>query len=311
MIDTNFSNFSLIIPAYDEEENIALLFKEIKKTFDQHGLIGEIILVDDGSKDQTYNRAVQAKSVFEDLKIIRHRKNLGKTEAIVSGAKISSKSIIIVFDADLQYSPEDIPRFLNKINEGYDIVTGKKIGDYQKPTVSFVYNKLCQLLFGIPVSDMNSMKAFKKEIFKSFYLRHDWHRFLVALSHTYGYSMTEIDVQISPRKYGVPKYGGYGRILIGLMDLLSVKFKVTFARKPLLFFGSVGIGLILLGILIGLFAIYLRVFMQAGFRPLLYLVMLLIIIGCISLIGGFLGEIVSDLSDRIEMSFNKEKDSNK
>ena len=296
---TSLSDFSLIVPAYNEEENIDLLMKEIDKTFKAYDLHGEVILVDDGSTDGTYEAAKRYETDLPYLKTLRHRKNFGKTEAIVTGVYGSQGSVVIIFDADLQHLPEEIPRFLKKIDEGYDIVTGRKVGDYQKKYVSYIYNKLCRKLFDVPVSDMNSIKAFRREVFQGLHLRHDWHRFFVAICYSEGYTVTEIDVPLYPRRFGEPKYGGYGRMIIGMLDLLAVKFKTTFARKPLLFFGSIGLALMLLGTLIGLFAIYLRVFLQLGFRPLLYLVVLLILMGAICFIGGFIGEIVGDISDRL------------
>jgi len=294
--------FSLVIPAFNEEESVEILFDEIQKTFRKFNLKGEVVFVDDGSNDDTYRCALSHKKKMPFLEVIRHRRNWGKTEAIETGIKASVSSVIIITDADLQYSLEDIPAFLEKIEEGYDIVTGKKVGKYQKKIISYLYNKFCQILFDVPVTDMNSMKAFRKEILDDLHLRHDWHRYFVALSYNSGYTVTEIDVKLRPRKFGTSKYSGYGRILIGILDLFAVKFKTTFVRKPLLFFGTIGCSLVAVGIIVGLVAIYMRVFLQTGFRPLLYLVMLLIILGFMSFIGGFIGEIVGDLTDRIEQA---------
>ena len=293
-------DFSVVIPAFDEEENIDTLMNEIQIAFSKYGLNGEVVFVDDGSNDDTFKRAVFHKESMKCLKVVRHHRNLGKTEAIVNGVQHSESPLIIILDADLQYSPEEIPRFIQKLNEGYDLVTGKKIGSYGKNIVSYIYNWFCQKLFSVPVTDMNSMKAFRKEILDEIHLRHDWHRFLVVLSYCYGFTVTEIDVKLRPRKYGNPKYSGYGRIIIGVLDLLSVKFKIAFSRKPLLFFGTIGLFLIFLGFITGLVAIYMRIFLNEGFRPLLYLVMLFMIIGCISFIGGLIGEIIGDLTDRLE-----------
>jgi glycosyltransferase involved in cell wall biosynthesis len=302
--------FSLLIPAFNEEQNVEILMEEIRKTFRKFNLKGEVIFVDDGSNDDTFGRAVSQKEKMPFLKVIRHRRNFGKTEAIATGMKASESSVMIILDADLQYSPEEIPGFLRKIEEGYDIVTGRKVGKYQKRRVSYIYNRLGQKIFGVPVTDMNSMKAFRKEILDDLHLRHDWHRFFVALSYNSGYSVTEIDVKLHPRKFGKPKYTGYGRIIVGILDLLAVKFKITFVRKPLLFFGTIGFALIVMGIGVSLVAIYMRVFLQAGFRPLLYLVILLITVGFIAFIGGLLGEIIGDLTDRIEHAQKKLTDKN-
>jgi len=294
--------FSVIVPAYNEAENVDALFHAIDNTFRQSSLDGEVIFVDDGSTDDTLARARSCEEKYPYVKVVAHRKNWGKTEAITTGVRAAASTIIVVLDADLQFSPDDVPRFVDKIEEGYDIVTGKKKGHYEKRAVSAVYNTLSRKIFYVPVSDQNSMKAFRKETWDELHLRHDWHRFFVALAYNRGYSVTEIDVELFPRRFGQPKYSGLGRVVVGLLDLLAVKFKLTFARKPLLFFGSIGFVLISLGVLVGLVAVYMRVVLQAGFRPLLYLVMLLIIVGFVSFIGGFIGEVISDLADRLEQA---------
>ena len=304
-------DFSLVIPAFNEEENVSILMEEIHKAFQNENLKGQVVFIDDGSTDETFKQANSYKMEMNYLKVLRHHRNLGKTEAILTGVQASDSTVIILLDADLQFSPMEIPRFLNKINEGYDIVTGRKMGKYQKKTVSGIYNWLCQKLFAVPVTDMNSMKAFRKKIFDKLHLRHDWHRFFVALAVIAGYTATEIDVKLYPRMFGIPKYSGYGRIFIGILDLLAVKFKITFVRKPLLFFGTIGFSLIGLGIFLGLVSIYMRVVLQSGFRPLLYLVILLIIVGVISFIGGLIGEIVSDLTDRFDQITKRDVNKNK
>ncbi len=120
---------------------------------------------------------------MERVQVIRHRRNLGKTEAMVTGADAAESDYVILFDADLQHSPEEFPRFLEKLAEGWDIVTGRKVGRYEKRAVSSVYNALSQKLFEIPVRDLNSMKAFRREILDDVPLRHDWHRFFIVLAH--------------------------------------------------------------------------------------------------------------------------------
>jgi glycosyltransferase involved in cell wall biosynthesis len=190
--------------------------------------------------------------------VLRHRTNLGKTEALVTAAAATERKYLVLFDADLQHLPEEIPRFLAKLQEGWDMVTGRKIGDYQKPLVSGIYNSLSRRIFNIPVSDLNSMKAFRREVLRELPLRHDWHRFFVVLAHARGYSVSEIDIRLHPRRAGVSKYSGRFRIVVGLMDLLSVWFLLLFSRKPLLLFGFTGSVLILLGLAVGVVAFYLR-----------------------------------------------------
>jgi hypothetical protein len=147
----------------------------------------------------------------------------------------------VLFDADLQHTTEEIPRFLAKLDEGWDIVTGRKVGHYEKRAVSSIYNRLSRAIFEIPVSDTNSMKAFRRDILDEVRLRHDWHRFFVVLAYARGFSMTEIDIALHPRRHGAAKYSGKGRIVVGLLDMLSVWFFLFFSRKPMMLFGISGL----------------------------------------------------------------------
>ena len=159
---TDRPRFAVIVPAYNEAENIPALFASLRSTFDKHSLNGEVVIVDDGSTDKTYELAVAEAAKFgPSAHVIRHRRNLGKTEGMVSGSRVATADVLIVFDADLQHSTEEIPRFMAKIDEGWDIVTGRKVGAYEKQAVSSVYNRMSRKLFDVPVRDLNSMKAFR------------------------------------------------------------------------------------------------------------------------------------------------------
>ncbi len=304
------SNFAVIIPAFNEVENIAALFHEVRRTFERHGLAGEIILVDDGSSDGTYEAAVHEAERWKEMegarhriRILRHRRNLGKTEAIVTGAGASESEYLILFDADLQHSPEEFPRYLAKLAEGWDIVTGRKVGAYEKRAVSSTYNWLSQQLFDVPVRDLNSMKAFRREILDEIALRRDWHRFFVVLAHARGYSATEIDIELFPRRAGVSKYSRRRRILVGIGDLIVVWFYLKFSDKPMQFFGGSGLILILLGILVGVIAILLRVaewMPPFGYRPLLTFVLLLEMVGFMLFGFGFIAELIATLRTEVD-----------
>ena len=147
-----------------------------------------------------------------------------------------------LFDADLQHSPEEIPRFLDALGEGFDVVTGWKQGRYDKRFVSGVYNRLSQWLFRVPVHDLNSMKAFRRRILDEIPLRHDWHRFFIVLAHARGWTLTEIDIELLPRRAGTSKYSGRRRIAVGIGDLVVVWFYLKFSAKPMQFFGGWGLG---------------------------------------------------------------------
>ncbi|MEJ2539341.1 MAG: glycosyltransferase family 2 protein [Gemmatimonadota bacterium] len=292
-------DFCLLIPAYNEAEMIPELVSEVREAFDRYDLDGQVVLVDDGSGDGTGVLASEAAVGWPNLTVVRHRTNLGKTEALLTGARHTDRTWIVLFDADLQHLPDEIPRFLSRAAEGWDIVTGRKVGDYDKRGVSKVYNALSRRLFDVPVSDLNSMKAFRREILDGLHLRHDWHRFFVVLAHAQGWSVSEIDIPLYPRRAGESKFTGPWRVGVGVLDLLSVGFLLRFSRKPLLFFGSAGAVLLALGTVIGLGALYVRLFMGVGFRPVLYLVILLVTLGALLIGVGFLAELVAQLREEV------------
>jgi glycosyltransferase involved in cell wall biosynthesis len=296
-------NFTVLVPAFDEVDNLPALFAELRATFARHGLDGEIVLVDDGSRDGTYEAALRESAGMPRVKVLRHRRNRGKTEAMVTGAFAAGTEYLVLFDADLQHSPEEIPRFLEKLGEGWDIVTGRKMGAYEKRAVSSVYNRLSQTLFDVPVRDLNSMKAFRTEILREIPLRHDWHRFFVVLAHAQGYSISEIDIELFPRRAGVAKYSGRSRVLVGVGDLLVVWFYLKFSEKPMQFFGGSGLILIAVGILVGLVAVVLRVggwMPPFGYRPLLSLVLLLETVGFMLFGFGFMAELIATLRAEVD-----------
>ncbi len=293
-------DFAVVVPAFNEAPVVPELVGELREAFRRHDLHGQVILVDDGSTDGTAEVARREGEDWDALRVLSHRRNLGKTEAMVTAARATDREILLVFDADLQHSPDEIPRFLERMAEGWDIVCGRKVGAYDKRTVSSIYNRLSRFLFDVPVSDMNSIKAFRTTILREIPLRHDWHRFFVVLAHARGFSVTEMDVTLHPRRAGTSKYTGIWRVVVGAMDLLSVWFLLVFSRKPLLLFGTAGAVLAGSGVLVGFAALYLRLAHSMGFRPLLDLVLLLITVGVVLGVAGLLAEMVAQLREEVD-----------
>lgn len=303
-------DFAVVIPAFNEAPVVRDLVSELRAVFQELGLTGEVILVDDGSTDGTAELAEREAAGWDGFRVLRHRRNLGKTEAMLTAAGATERTYLVLFDADLQHRPDEIPRFLGKLQDGWDVVTGRKVGAYDKRGVSSVYNRVSRRIFKVPVSDLNSMKAFRAEVLEGMFLRHDWHRFFVVLAHARGYKVSEIDIELLPRRAGAPKFQGPYRIVIGLMDLLSVWFMLFFSRKPLLLFGATGFAFTALGILVGLVAIYLRFLHPMlgfepyippmGYRPLLTLIVLLETLGFLLVGFGLVSEQMAQIRHELD-----------
>ncbi len=297
---TAYGDFALVVPSFNEAPNIPHLIPELRAAFDEFGLTGDVIVVDDGSTDRTADLAESEGAGWDRLRVLRHRVNQGKTEALLTAAAATDRRYLVLFDADLQHLPAEIPRFLDKLEDGWDIVTGRKVGRYDKRAVSSIYNALSRRIFDVPVSDLNSMKAFRADVLKAVRLRHDWHRFFVVIAHRKGFSATEIDIELHPRRAGEAKYSGKSRIVDGVLDLAAVWFQLRFSRKPMVAFGLPGLFLMVAGVLTGLVALYYRYVMGQGFRPLLYLIVLLVTVGVLCFVAGFLGEMIAAVHDELD-----------
>ena len=166
--------------------------------------------------------------------------------------------------------------------------------------MSSIYNGLARLIFKVPATDLNSMKAFRAEVLDRVTLRHDWHRFFVVLAHAEGFRIGEIDIELLERRHGISKYSGRGRILVGMLDLVAVWFQLVCSRKPMLFFGLTGLFLFAAGALTGLAALVMRFGFGFGFRPLLTLVLLLVVSGLVLFVFGFLAEMIAALRGEVE-----------
>jgi len=193
----------ILIPAYNEFENIPHLITMLDEFIKKHPDY-EVIFIDDGSTD--YTQGVLKEYQRDYLKVVVHKKNLGKTQAIISGSKATDAEILVIYDADMQFDINDVPRLVDLIvNKNADVATGWKQGKYEKKFISSVYNWCGRRLFNLQVHDMNAIKAFRREVLQAIPLRRDWHRYIVPLASEYGFAIKEIPVDLRPRLFGKPK----------------------------------------------------------------------------------------------------------
>jgi len=290
---------SVLVPAKDEAENLPELVRLAREALLPLPYACELVIVDDGSRDATPLVLQELATRHAFVRVVTHRAQRGIADALRSGADAARGRVLVFYPADLQYLPADIPALVAPILAGEaDIVTGAKQGQYDKRFVSWVYNGLCRRLFGVRVTDLNSVKAYRREVMDAVPTRPDWHRFMVVIAATQGFRLAERPVPLQPRRAGRSKFG-LGRIPVGLLDLLSVWFQLRFGRRPMLFFGVLGAALFLLGFVVGAFALIQRYVFHIGFRPLLDLILVLVISG-VSLFGfGFVGEMVAGLREEV------------
>ncbi len=289
---------SVIIPAFNEEGNIAELCRQFDRMRAGSEYDYELVMVDDGSTDHTLKLIEEAAQKYDFIKYGKHSANLGLTDALKTGFSIASGGIYVFYPADLQYRPEDIPLLVKPIIDGADVSTGWKQGKYSKRFVSSVYNYLSRKIFGLQVHDLNSVKAFRSAVIKDIFLRQDWHRYLVVLAANQGFRVEEVKIPLYQRNWGKTKFSIW-RIPVGVLDMIAVKTQISFLKKPLLFFGVLGFICFGIGLLIGLLAFYLRFVLGEGFRPLLYLVILLMGIGLGLFILGLLSEGLAALKEEL------------
>ncbi len=302
-----------IIPALNEEGNIdelCLQFDEMQKNADFES---ELVFIDDGSTDGTFKKIKENAQKYSFIKYSCHRRNRGLTESLQTGFEIATGEVFVFYPADLQYLPEDIPSLVKPIQNGADLCTGWKQGNYKKKFVSSIYNWISRKIFNLKVQDLNSVKAFKREIVEHIFLRQDWHRYLVVLASAEGYKIEEVPIPLYERTWGKSKFS-FWRIPIGILDMLAVKFQIIFLKKPLLWFGLFGSIMIFLGVMAGLWAIYLKYVLGETQLPLLYLVVLLIGIGLGLFVMGFISEgqtaVKEEVSDIRRKLSNLKKDLN-
>jgi len=290
---------SILVPAKDEAENLGEFVRQAREALLPLPYVCEVVVIDDGSRDGTADALRELAGTHPFVRVVTHRSQRGIADALRSGSDAARGRILVFYPADLQYSPADIPALVEPIRAGEaDIVTGTKQGHYDKRFVSWVYNGLCRWLFGVRVTDLNSVKAYRREVVNGIPTRPDWHRFMVVIAASEGFRVAQRAVPVHPRRAGKSKFG-IGRIPVGVLDLLSVWFQLRFGRKPMLFFGVTGAVLCLSGFLVGVYALIERYVLQQGNRAFLYLVLLLVLAGLILFGFGFVGEMLAGMREEV------------
>lgn len=305
---------SVLVPAKDEAENLPLFMELARSAFDGAEQRFEVVVIDDGSVDDTWKVLQDLAQKYSFLRPVRHGVRRGIADALRTGYLHSRGNVLVFYPADLQYKPEDIPRLVAPILAGEsDMVAGYKEGKYEKAFVSGIYNRLSRSLFKVTVRDLNSVKAYRREVMDALPNRPDWHRYMVVMAAAEGFAVSEVAVPLYPRHAGRSKFG-IGRIPVGVLDMLAVWFELRFARKPLLLFGMMGAFLFVVGVIVGIVAILWRVIGGVGFRPLINLVETCVTVGSVLFATGLIGELIaaqraelSQLRSRIE-DLSRERD---
>ncbi len=299
-IDHNGALFvSVVIPAMNESGNIDELCTLFAEMFKNATFPGELVLVNDGSTDDTLAKIREQAEKHSFIRFASHSRNRGLTAALQTGFSIAKGNVYVFYPADLQFLPEDIPAMIDKIREGADVVTGWKQGKYKKKFVSSIYNLLSRLIFRVKVHDLNSVKAFRAEIVERMFLRRDWHRYLVVMAAEEGYVVDEVKVTLHPRQWGQSKFNSIWRIPIGILDMLAVKFQISFLKKPLILFGAASGVCFLIAVFVALYAFYERYVLGVGNRAYLFLIMLLAGVGLGFFILGLLAEALTGIREEI------------
>ena len=288
---------SIVVPVYNESDNIKLLINEIINVMKSHQLLFELIIVNDGSVDRTSNVLENLSLEIKQLTVINLRKNYGQTAALAAGFDHSNGDIIVTLDGDLQNDPNDIPKLITNINEGYDLICGwrfqRKDKLLNRRIPSKIANRLIGNVTGIHLHDYGcSLKAFKREIIDDIKLYGELHRFLPVLANIEGAKIKEIKVNHRSRKYGQSKYG-IDRTFRVLMDLLTVWFMNKFLTRPMYVFGFIGIISIIISLIMSSYLIFLKFLGESiGNRPLLIFALILGIAGVQLFSFGLLGELL-------------------
>lgn len=301
MSEAEIVRISIVVPFYDEQENVSPLYVKITEAMDPVGEPYEMIFVDDGSTDNTYGVLQEIYEHDRRVNVLRLRRNFGQTAALKAGFDHARGEIIISMDGDLQNDPDEIPRFLEKMKEGYDIVSGWRVHRAEawltRRLPSQIANRLMAWLSGVPLHDFgNTYKAYRREVLAEIRLYGELHRFIPALASWGGARIVELPIKHAARINGKSKYG-LGRTIRVILDLMSVKFLLDYSTRPMQFFGIAGLlatgaGLAICTVLLVLKVLY-HTALMVSHGPLLLLGIALILSGIQFLSLGLLGELLS------------------
>src|SRR5438105_14485727 len=292
---------SVVVPVMNEEQSIKPLFEKLSTQLNSLGQNYEVIFVDDGSTDKTF---VELRKLYDEhpgiVRLIRFRRNFGKTPALVAGFSRCRGEVVFTMDGDLQDDPEEIPNFLAKLDEGYDLVSGWKyprLDPLSKTFPSRIFNGLVSQMTGVHLHDINNgFKAYRREVIEDSHLKlyGEFHRFVPVMAHWRGFRIAEIKVRHHPRKFGTSKFGAK-RFARGLIDLMNVLFLTTFLRTPLRLFGPLGFWTFFVGVLVDIYVVISSYFVThepIHNRPLLFVGILLMFFGVQFILTGLQSEMI-------------------
>jgi glycosyltransferase involved in cell wall biosynthesis len=290
---------SIVIPLFNEEESVKPLYVQIKEVLESLEQSYEIIVVDDGSTDRSFELLKGLQTQDKRLKVIRFRRNFGQTAAFAAGFEYAQGQAVVTMDADLQNDPADIPRLLEKLEEGYDVVSGWRVERWKSAWLtrrlpSVAANRLISETTGVHLHDYGcSLKAYRSEVVKNINLYGELHRFIPAMASWMGVSVAEIPVHYRSRQFGTSKYG-MSRTIKVILDLLTVRFLLSYSTRPIHIFGSLGLAMSGLGGVVGIYLSVVKLVLgqDIGDRPLLLLAILLMVLGVQMITMGLLGELV-------------------
>lgn len=289
---------SVVIPVFNEAENIVALFSQLKSVLESLDCSYEIIAVDDGSTDGSFDILKDLHAEDGHLIVARLRRNFGQTAAFAAGFALAEGDVVVTLDADLQNDPADVPRLLEVLEQGHDVVSGWRLNRKDpfltRRLPSMIANRLISEMTGVHLHDYGcSLKAYRREVVKNINLYGELHRFIPAMASWLGVSITEVPVNHHPRRHGQSKYG-LSRTLKVLLDLLTVRFLLSYSTRPIHIFGGLGFLSFAVGTILGLYLSFVKLVLgqDIGGRPLLLLAVLLMVVGVQLVSMGLLGELV-------------------